>query len=133
MRNPGARGPGVGLSPLWFGVLAGPIAWSVHLLVSYTLVTLVCKAGFHGSMILGVSGVGVLVAFVTLMPALVTLYAGTVAYRTWRRTGGGALIAADQRDEPSSFLALSGVVLSGLFFLAIVLAAVPAFVLPPCV
>jgi hypothetical protein len=38
----------VGLLPRWFGLLAGPVAWSAHLLVGLILVSAGCGAGYGG-------------------------------------------------------------------------------------
>lgn len=108
--------------PLWFGVLAGPIAWTVHLLLSYALLPLACA-----------SGLLILLHAVTLATALVTAAAGFVAYRRQSEPG------TDDRGGvrgPSTgyvrFMARSGVALSALFLFVILLEGLPVFFLGPC-
>ena len=107
---------------LWFGILAGPLAWTVHLLLSYALLSLACS-----------TGLGWILHAVTLLTAALTGWAGLVAHRAWQRH------RADPRDGvrgPRSgwrrFMALAGVVMSALFFAAILLEGLPVAILSPC-
>ena len=99
-----------------------PLAWSVHLLLSYALVALACTT--VNVWMLHAVTVG------TLAP---TLLAGLVAYRAWKRHRADAGRAV--RGPASGwqrFMALSGLLLSGLFGLAILLEGLPVVVLSPC-
>lgn len=111
-----------GTLALWFGVLAGPLAWTVHLLLSYALLPVACS-----------TGIGWVLHAVTLLTAGVTAWAGLVAYRRWQR----------HRDDPRDgvrgprsgwrrFMALSGVALSALFFVVILLEGLPVAIVSPC-
>jgi hypothetical protein len=98
-------------------VLGAPVAWMLHLLVSYAVVGLACAAGWgraDGSL-----------AIVTAICLAATLAAGAVAYRRWRPEPAQA--AEGERD-----VVLVGVLGAPVFAVAIVLEAiVPAF-LPLC-
>ncbi len=112
---------------LWFGVGAGAIAWTVHLVLSYLLVPFSCSIGTV-----------LPIHVVTLVAALITAAALVVSLRAWHRSRTG--IEADVGAETglnrsilrSGFMALSGVLLSGLFLLLILVEGVGPFFLDPC-
>lgn len=110
-----------GLWPLWFGMLAGPIAWSVRLLVSYPLVPVACARG--GDLLLHL---------VTLATALVALAAGLVSWRRWRRAGETGQAGAGERRRRDRFMALFGVFSSGFFFLVILVEGSMVFLVSAC-
>src|SRR5687768_16423627 len=97
--SPGSGGLTTAL--LWFGALAGPIAWSLRLLVAYALVGVWCA-----------TGLGILLDLVTLVAAAVTIVGGVVAYRNWRREDVG---------DGGRILAVSGLLLSGMFLFTILM------------
>jgi len=101
---------------LLMAVLGAPVAWMLHLMVSYAVVGLACAAGWNRA-----DGSLVLVTAICLVAALAC---GVATYRRWRATGH----AGDwERD-----VMLVGVVATAVFALAILLqAVVPAF-LPLC-
>lgn len=104
---------------LWFGVLAGPLAWTAHLLLSYPLVYVACGVGWWGMALLNA---------ITLATALLAVAGGVVGWRSWRRAGPGA-------DPPAGsvrFMGRSGVLLSALFLFAILLEGAPNLALSPC-
>lgn len=110
-----------GLAALWFGLLAGPAAWFVHLNVSYSLVRLICRGG-EGWLL-----------HLTTLATLVLAGAGVwMAWSTWRRIGEPAVTSGGGTAGRTRFMALSGIALSGFFFGVILLASIPGFVLHPC-
>lgn len=107
---------------LWFAMLAGPIAWSAHLLLSYALVPIACDTGW-----------AFLLVVVTAITALVAL-AGAFVSR--RLPQSGASETADARltnaSERMRFIVYAGF-LSGTFFaVVIVVQGLPIFFLDPC-
>ncbi len=117
---------------LWFGMLAGPAAWGLHLLVGYALVSLRCTFGVFGARLLGFSVLDLLLFALTLLTVALTVVGAIVAHRRWRHFGGGALLARDRTQPPGRFMALTGLASSAVFLLAIVLQAIPFLVLHPC-
>lgn len=97
---------------LWFGALAGAIAWSLHLLVAYALVGVACA-----------TGLGILIDLTTLVTALVTVAGGVAASRNWRRPEIG---------DGGRLLAVGGMLLNGMFLFAILVEGYPNLVLGPC-
>lgn len=104
----------LGSPMLWFGILGGPAAWSAHLLVSYGFVYVVRGTGWV-----------FLLHLTTLVTALVALAAGIAAWRGWRHPS-----AEDKAEMPDvaarrAFMGYTGLLLSGLFFLVILVEGTP--------
>lgn len=112
----------VGLLPLWFGLLGGHVAWTLHLVASYFVVPLVCATGLD-----------VVLYGITLGALLLALAATFVAWRSWRRLRAvespGVVALADRR---AYFMAILGALLSGLFFMVILAQALPIVLHHPC-
>ena len=105
-----------------FGFFAGPLLWGIQIIVSYGLVTVACVSGNKLPVYLTVG-----------IAALIVLVAGVLAYRAWASTEHGSLLmATDQAQETPSFWAVSGFVVSTLFFLLILATFIAAIFLSPC-
>ncbi len=122
----------IGRLPLWFGLLGGPLAWALQLVVNYYLVSISCALELRDFMILEIPGFALLMVLVTLLTLAVTLAAGAVAWWTWRRTGVGSQTDLSAADGRTHFLALGGLLLNGLFAVAILLAGLSNLFLSPC-
>ena len=108
---------------LLFVFLTGPIAWGLQLLVGYGLVPFGC----------GLGGKWIVLALIAAA-GLVTLFAGFVAVRRWRRLSkhGYAIDDLDDPAEPRTFVAISGALLCSVFFLAILVTGITEFIAYPC-
>jgi cytochrome c oxidase assembly factor CtaG len=95
---------------LLLGVLGGPIAWSLHLLVSYPLVPLACRRGSDLPLHL-----------VTAVTAALALASGVLAWRAGRGARG--------RDR---FMADAGFLLSAGFLVAVLAGGLPVLLQDPC-
>ena len=105
-----------------FGFFAGPILWGLQIIVSYGLVTVACTSGNKLPVYLTVS-----------TAALIVLVAGALAYRAWSSNSNASiLVASDEAQETPVFWAVSGFVVSALFFLLILATAITALFLSPC-
>ncbi len=122
---------------LWIQLLAGPILWSVHFLVSYLLVEASCHAGWNFS-ILGFNGLSFIVIVLTLLAVIGTALFSLSSYRGWRSIHAERNLREQFRDGsrwfegPVDFMYLSGLLLSILFALVILLTGIPALFLQPC-
>jgi hypothetical protein len=97
---------------LWFGLFAGPLAWTAHELLSYVLVRPACTAS------------------VLFLEYLVTIAALAV-------TGAGLYVAAPRTElrppqTTTEFISLTSIVLNVLFAFAILMEAIPNVVVSPC-
>jgi hypothetical protein len=127
----------IGHLPLWTGFLAGPIIWSLHLVVSEFLLGAACSsgpAGFNGFTILGATGWRWVLLLVTGGFALLVLAADFVAFRAWRESRIGTEVTGVVGGAAgrSGWLALAGILMSTLFLIGILLAGVPIFWLSGC-
>lgn len=109
------------LWPLWFALLGPPVLWAVRFGAAYVLVPLACARG----------SVMVLQA-ITVVALLATAAAGLVGWREWRRAGGSRQVELGGADARARFMALVGVLGSGLFFAVIVVEALALFFISPC-
>lgn len=92
---------------LWFALLGAPVAWLVHLGLSYLLVPHACAAGS---------------AAMLHVVTVVTVVAGAGALATaWRRRGAG-----------DAFLGLVGVAISLLFVAVTLLEGIQPVLVDPC-
>jgi hypothetical protein len=97
---------------LMVGMLAGPIAWSAHLLLIYALIPVACALGSAAP-----------IHLTTLVTALLTVGGGVLAARSWWRAGD---------DRTARFMGLGGMLLGGLFLFAILMEGMPPLILGPC-
>ncbi len=104
----------LGSPMLWFGILGGPMAWSAHLLVSYGLVYVVRGTGW-----------AFLLHLTTLTTALVALAAGIAAWRGWRHPPAENRAEMPDVAARRRFMGYIGLLLSGLFFLVILVEGTP--------
>jgi hypothetical protein len=121
---------------LLLALLGSPLAWTVHLLAGYVLVTVWCSSGW--------SGADVVIAILTLLCAGAALASGVLAFRLWRE-GQRALLADPEPGGPeswdsrmgergarASFLAVLALFMGGLFTFLIVLEGIPPLYAPTC-
>ena len=115
--------------PLWFGILAPPLAWLTHLLLGDLIYELGCTPAMRRKEILGLSLHTWTVAATVAMLA-VTVVAGVLAFHALRRlraqSDGGSL-------DRATAMAFVGVASSLLYGAILVFGLLPAFVLPQCV
>jgi hypothetical protein len=101
---------------LWSGIMAGPLAWAVNLEARYALVPWACA---HGA------------RWVLLLVAAVTLAVSLAGFLfAWQ--GGGRAANDPSHAARIRFMAIAGFMLSGVFTLMIVSAAIPDFFFHPC-
>src|SRR5207253_7084737 len=107
---------------LLFGALGGAGAWAVQLAILDMVVELGWMGGSPRTSAYGsTTTLTVVIVVVTVIALLVTLAAWLTAFARWRafRTGDD-----DAPSDRTAFLAISGVIASGLFFLLIALTGI---------
>lgn len=110
-----------GLLALWYGLLAGAFAWKLQLVVNYAVVPYAC---WHRA-----EGLGHLASFAAAALAATGVW---VAWRNWKRAGGGMETERGGVTVRGRFMALCGMVLSGYFVLLILGQWLPNLLLSPC-
>jgi hypothetical protein len=106
---------------LWFGVLAAPIAWAIHLMVVYPWVHIACERG---------SRVGLHLA--SAVALAVAILGAIVAYSLWKKLEVGILESMGGQAGRVAFMSMGGLVMAMMMALGIVYAWIPIFVLDPC-
>lgn len=102
----------------WTGVLAGPVAWGLHMQANYALVPWVCKNGGE-----------VFIHLVTILALLITLIGAFAAWRGWQ---AGREDESEGELSRTHFMGALGLLTSGLFFVVIVAQEIPSFFFLPC-
>jgi len=122
---------------LWIQLLAGPVLWSVHFLVSYLIVEAACQAAWNFS-ILGIQGLSFVVIVLTVLAVLGTVLFAFRSYRGWRDIHSDRRFRDQFREStgwfegPVDFMYFSGFLLSVLFAVVILMVGLPALFLQPC-
>ncbi len=109
------------LAALTTGVILPPLVWLVAFAVRYVLVEAACDLGWRWAHV------------ATTVTALVAV--GVVAalvWRSWLAVGRGWPSAGGGAVPRTNFLAVVGLLTSGLFLLAVVAQELPALVMNPC-
>jgi hypothetical protein len=122
---------------LWIQLLAGPVLWSVHFLLSYLLVEAACQAGWNFRL-LGLNGLSFIVIVLTVLAVIGTGLFAIRSYRGWKDLHEDRSLRDEFRDSshwfegPLDFMYFSGLMLSILFAVTILMVGLPAIFLQPC-
>jgi hypothetical protein len=111
----------MGLTLLIAGLLLPPTAWFLDLQVSYPIAKWVCKTGARGVMFVMPAGSLALIAASAWMS-----WSCLIRLRGRIRPEGASL------EDRSYFLAVSGLALSALFALLVLVSLVPRVLANPC-
>jgi hypothetical protein len=116
---------------LWFGLLTGPGAWTIMLLVNYSLEEVIsCTAAAATPGVVLGFGVKPIVLILNTVLAAATLLAGLVSFRCYRLLTRSEIKSAT--DERARWMAVAGIMLSILFLVIIVVSSAPPFLLDVC-
>jgi hypothetical protein len=108
------------LRSLWLGLGLAPLAWAVNLQVNYIVAALGCTGAWW------------LVMHVTTVAALAATAVGAwISWRHWHEAGHGPEHEGTRAGR-SRFMALSGLLFSAFFALAILAQWIPTFLIEPC-
>lgn len=108
------------LRSLWLGLGLAPLAWAVNLQSNYTVSALGCTAPWL-----------IVMHLVTVAALGAATLGGWISWRNWQAAGKGPEHEGTRRGR-SRFLAISGLLFSGYFGLAILAQWIPTFVIEPC-
>lgn len=122
---------------LWIQLLAGPVLWSVHFLLSYLLVEAACQVGWNFS-ILGMNGLSFIVIVLTILAIISTILFALKSYRGWKDLNPDRSLRDEFRESSYwfegsvDFMYFTGLFLSILFGATILMVGLPALFLQPC-
>ncbi|WP_346797473.1 hypothetical protein R5M92_02070 [Halomonas sp. Bachu 37] len=106
---------------LWAGWLIGPLAWALHLVVSYVLLAWVCASGHHW-----------ILHAITLVTLAMSLAGVWLAWRQWSAAGRQWPGSGDRQMSRIRFMAIGGLILGVLSALLIVAEGIPNFFFGAC-
>ena len=109
---------------LWFAFFTPATAWGVHLLLNYFLESLFCQARL--------SNVNLWLNVSTAILLALTIAAGVVGWWAWSAAGIGDDTSEATNWGLSGFLGISGLIMSVLFGLAIIMGDFGVFYLSSC-
>ncbi len=114
----GVARPVINTVLLWYGVLGAPVVWLARISAASALVPYACATGRAWT-----------IHVTTLVALALSGAAGAIAWRGWRRweRDDGARLGTR-----SHLVAVSGVLLSGVFVIVIVLEGLAALYMDPC-
>jgi hypothetical protein len=129
----------VSLAPLWFGLLGGPIAWTLQLLIDYTLVAHYCFPDAARRIAPTIDSLHLIVSIVSVLALACAAAALFTAMRSWRVSGG---VFGSERAELTEaapppgrvrFMSLGGILVSSLTIVGIVIHGGFVVLLAPCI
>jgi len=112
-----------GRPALWFGLLGGASAWTVHLLLAYAVAEFGCVSGFGKRIYLGISIVAWLEVAATVLTTVIAALAAIVAHRNYR------ILRSQNLEEAGiaagEYTARAGFITSGIFTFIILFESIP--------
>jgi heme/copper-type cytochrome/quinol oxidase subunit 2 len=120
------------ISTEWVTLLAGPLVWTVYFLVGYTAAEFGCRGLWLSGQIGGLQAIRVVVLVLTVLALAVSAWLFWRTWRRWRALRPDPDAALTRAEERQRFMVLGGLLLGGLFTLAIVLTGIPALILEGC-
>lgn len=121
VQNPETLRSSAGAAQLWFGILAGPLAWAFDEGVSYALVPHACSTGHQ-----------YVLHIVTIISFAIVIAGLFVARRAQSRIPSPTSLDGGSTLDRSRFMALLGMASSSVFILVIIAQTIPRFILSPC-
>lgn len=110
---------------LWFGVMGGPVAWTLHILLAYGVAEFGCISPFRKVHFIGFSGVAWLEVLVMLVMLVIAVFASMVAGRNSELVTGHLKATHLEPHDARVFMARSGVLSSRLFIFIIIVQSLP--------
>lgn len=122
----------VGLLALGFGIVGAPLAWDIELLAGVALSGRQCYPSDSPLAIPMWEGTWWFLLTMSFIAIAVGLFAALVAWRNWQRTHDESPKDAYSGDGRTRFMALCGLLSSGLFLVALVFTMAILFLVPLC-
>ena len=134
--HPSPQRANVGRWAIWFAIVAAPLAWNLQLLVNVPIASYACfphDVPFDAPIW---SNLDTVTTVVEAVAVLVCVIAGLVGWRNWRRTHqekpGSAHRLIEGGDGRTRFMAMVGMLVSGLFLIAVLFSCINLYAVPPC-
>jgi len=126
----------VGAFPIWFAIVAAPLAWNLQLLFNVALVAHGCYPHDEPRSEPLWNHLATATTAIEAIAMAVCVVAGLVAWRNWRRTreeaAGSAHHLIEGGDGRTRFMAMSGMLTSGIVLVASIYAILSHLTVPWC-
>jgi hypothetical protein len=132
IRHPVANRYRVGLLALAFGVAAAPLAWNIELLVGVALSGHQCYPGYVPQASPSWGGTWWFLLALSLAAIVLGISGALVSWRSWTRTHDEHPSPAHSGEGRNRFLALCGMLTSGLFLVALLFTLAMVLMVPLC-
>ena len=126
----------VGLPALWFGLFGAPAAWAAQLISNYALLGHFCyprATPLASPTFGGTRALAIVVSAVLLLAATAALF---VALHSWQETRYRRRAehheVAEVGEGRTRFMAMSGILVSGIFVYAVLMTGIPLFTMQVC-
>ena len=134
--NPAPQRHNVSIVLLLFGLIAAPLAWIVQTSLNYVVASRACYPFQTRQLQTANDGLWPALIIATVVALVIGIAAAGAAWHAWRMTReehyGGGHHVMDVGEERTRFLALAGLLISGLFAAAVIFNAVGLFLISPC-
>jgi hypothetical protein len=113
------RGPGA--LALWWGALAGPVAFALDETLSYATVQHSCSTGGYA-----------IEHFYTVLAILISLSGMAAAQWCYRRIPNSVSLEQGSTESRSRWMAIYGIAASIVFIVVIIALSIPKWAMSPC-
>jgi len=122
----------VGLLALGFGIVGAPLAWNIELLVGVALSGHECYPRYLPLSVPLWNGTWSALLVISIIAIALGIVAGLVSWRSWSRTRDESPKEAHSGDGRTRFMAMCGLLSSGLFLVALAFTIAVVLLVPLC-
>jgi hypothetical protein len=130
--HPAPDGNRVGLLALCFGIVGAPLAWNVELLAGAALTGHQCFPHYLPRALPMWTGTWGFLLGMSIAAFVLAIAAALVAWRSWRRSSDEKPGSVHSGEGRTRFMAMSGLMCSGLFLLALLFTLGAILLVPIC-
>lgn len=122
----------VGMLALGFGIVGAPLAWNIELLAGTALSGHQCFPRYMPLAVPLWTGTWGFLLAMSVVAIVIAIAAGLVAWRSWRRTRDEKPGSVHGGEGRTRFMAMCGLLCSGLFMVALVFTLAAILLVPLC-
>ena len=117
---------------LWFGLVAGPAAWALHVSIVAAFSGWACADGTLALGPVSEGGVRLILAGLTVLAIGIGIAGMIVAWRNWKWARNGSQGTEATSANTAGFMAVSGLLVGSLSLLGMIYAVVPQVFVEEC-
>lgn len=119
---------------LWFGTVAGAVAFTIQEFACFQIAIQACKDGHFGDWgSLDAAGVRWILGGISIFLLLITIWGGIISFRNWQIVSEQRRLVHAEGLNRESYMALFGIFLNAAFVIGIIWAGIPMAILDTCV